>query len=154
MKTRYLFLLLAVFAGALLLIRFVLWPGRPGHKSAVEKKPTISQPTTLPDSVPAHYKGVPGLDSLGATMAPDQFSRATRDAYKVAKEIPQTIAQMPCYCHCDRGFGHKSLHSCFEDDHAAQCAVCVDEALMAYRLQKQGLSAAQIREKIIAEFGD
>jgi hypothetical protein len=69
------------------------------------------------------------------------------------KQIPVTIAQMPCYCHCDRGFGHKSLHSCFEDDHATHCATCVDEALVAYRLQKeQKLSPAQIRERIIAEF--
>jgi hypothetical protein len=49
--------------------------------------------------------------------------------------------------------GHKSLHSCFEDDHAAHCAVCVNEALMAYRLEKQqGLSAAQIRERIVGEY--
>lgn len=152
MKIRTLFLILALFAGVLLLIRFVLWPGEGKHKSAVENKPTISQLTTLPASVPAHYKAAPGLDSLGATMAPEQFSGVTRDAYKVAKEIPQTLAQLPCYCHCDRGFGHKSLHSCFEDDHAAHCAVCTEEALIAYRLQTQGMNAAQIRERIIAEY--
>ena len=67
--------------------------------------------------------------------------------------IPQTIAQLPCYCHCDRGFGHKSLHSCYVDGHASSCAVCVEEVLTAYRLQKQeGLSPAQIRERIIAEY--
>lgn len=152
MKIRSLFLMLAVFAGALLLVRFVLWPGEGKHKSAVENKPTISQPTTLPASVPAHYKAAPGPGSLGETMAPEEFSGVTRDAYKVAKEIPQTLAQLPCYCHCDRGFGHKSLHSCFEDDHAAHCAVCTEEALMAYRLQTQGMNAAQIRERIIAEY--
>ena len=54
-----------------------------------------------------------------------------------SREAPQLIAQLPCYCYCDRGFGHKSLHSCFVDDHAAQCAVCVDEALLAYNLQKR-----------------
>ena len=46
-------------------------------------------------------------------------------------------------------------HSCFEDDHAAHCATCTDEALMAYRLQKeQHLSAKQIREQIIAKYSD
>ena len=60
---------------------------------------------------------------------------------------------MPCYCHCDRGFGHKSLHSCYVDGHASGCAVCVEEVLTAYRLQKQeGLSPEQIRERIIAEY--
>jgi len=45
------------------------------------------------------------------------------------------------------------LHSCFEDDHAAHCATGTDEALVAYRLQKeQHLSAKQIHERVIAEF--
>jgi hypothetical protein len=39
------------------------------------------------------------------------------------------------------------------DDHAAHCAVCVDEALLAYRLHKeQQLSPEQIRDLIIAEY--
>lgn len=103
--------------------------------------------------VPAHYENPPG--SLPPTLAPEGFPGKTREAYQAAKDIPQTLAQLPCYCHCDRGMGHKSLHSCFEDDHAAHCAVCVNEALMAYRLQKeQSLSAKQIRERIIAEYSE
>jgi hypothetical protein len=78
------------------------------------------------------------------------FSGRTRQAYQAAKDIPQPLTQLPCYCHCDRSMGHKSLHSCFEDQHAAHCATCTDEALMAYRLQKeQHLSAKQIRERIL-----
>ena len=83
-----------------------------------------------------------------------RFTGKTRLAYEAVKEIPQTIAQMPCYCHCDEGFGHKSLQSCFADEHASHCAVCVEEALFAYRLQKEErLAPAQIRARIIAEFG-
>jgi len=90
---------------------------------------------------------------LPPTLAPEAFTGKTRLAYQAVREIPQTIAQLPCYCHCDRGFGHKSLHSCYVDDHAAGCAVCVEEVLTAYRLQKQeGLSPEQIRERIIAEY--
>jgi hypothetical protein len=66
--------------------------------------------------------------------------------------IPQTLAQLPCYCHCDESIGHKSLYSCFVDEHASQCAVCVREALTAYQLQSQGLAPAKIRERIIAEY--
>jgi hypothetical protein len=70
-----------------------------------------------------------------------------------SREAPELIAQMPCYCYCDRGFGHKSLHSCYVDDHAAHCAVCVDEALEAYWLEKEhGLTPNQIRERIIAKY--
>ena len=103
--------------------------------------------------VPAHYEAPPASRDLRPVLLPSQFAGKTREAYEAVKQIPVTVAQMPCYCHCDKGFGHKSLHSCFEDDHATHCATCVDEALMVYRLQKEdGLSVAQIRERIIAEY--
>jgi len=155
MKTKFLFLTFIICAAAvagLILLRRSNTPRRTDRHTAPGKQ-TVSQPATATVRVPAHYKEVPSLSSLGSTLAPEQFTGLTRDAYRAVKAIPQTIAQMPCYCHCDRGFGHKSLHSCFEDDHAAHCAVCVDEALVAYRLQQQGLSAPQIREQIIAQFG-
>ena len=103
-------------------------------------------------SIPAHYEKEPPRIALGATLDPEKFNGKTRDAYRIVREAPQLIAQMPCYCYCDRGFGHKSLHSCYVDDHAAHCAVCVDEVLLAYNLQKQGLSPQQIREQIIAQY--
>lgn len=102
--------------------------------------------------VPA-YQAAAEVRSLRATLQPSEFVGKTREAYKVAKQIPETLAQLPCYCHCDQGFGHKSLHSCFEDDHAAHCAVCVEEALMAYELQKnQRLPIEQIRKIVIEKY--
>lgn len=107
---------------------------------------------TLAARVPA-FQATTELRTLGPTLEPSQFIGKTRDAYKVAKQIPETLAQLPCYCHCDQGFGHKSLHSCFEDDHASQCAVCTEEALMAYELQKnQRLTPEQIRKIIIEKY--
>lgn len=113
--------------------------------------PAKQSPRTT-DSVPAHYEAEPGINSLEPTLPPESFTGLTRDAYRVAGAIPQTLAQLPCYCHCDEGFGHKSLQSCFVDDHAAHCAVCTEEALAAYKLQKLGLTPSQIRERIIAEY--
>ena len=107
-----------------------------------------------PGRVPAFQKSVAELNSLPATLAPQQFAGKTRLAYQAVAQIPKTIAQLPCYCHCDEGFGHKSLHSCFVDDHASHCAVCVDEALLAYKLQTEGgLKPEQIRERIVAQYG-
>lgn len=103
--------------------------------------------------VPAFQTDAASLKNLGLTLPPEKFSGRQRAAYKAVKEIPQTIAQLPCYCYCDQGQGHKSLHSCFEDDHAAHCAVCIDEALLAYRLEKnEKLKPEQIRERIIAQY--
>lgn len=91
---------------------------------------------------------------LPATLPPERFIGKTQAAYRAVREIPETIAQLPCYCYCDRGHGHKSLHSCYEDEHAASCAVCVEEVLLAYRLEKeQGMTPAQIRQAIIDKYG-
>jgi len=103
--------------------------------------------------IPAHFEVPPSKSSLGPTLAPDKFTGITRDAYRAVREIPVTIAQLPCYCHCDRGYGHKSLYSCFEDEHASHCAVCVNEALLALKLEKeQKMTPAQIREAIVAQY--
>jgi hypothetical protein len=90
---------------------------------------------------------------LPATLSPDLFKGSVRSAYRAVREIPEIIAQLPCFCHCDRSFGHKSLHTCFVDDHGAECGVCTNSALLAYRLHKeQKMKPEQIREKIIAEY--
>ena len=103
--------------------------------------------------VPAHYNDSASARPFKPTLDPELFSGKIRQAYQVAREIPETLAQLPCYCYCDQGFGHKSLHSCYEDDHSAHCSTCVDEALMAYQLQtEQNLSPAQIRARIIDVF--
>lgn len=110
-------------------------------------------PGTTANAIPAHFEVPPSKTSLAPTLNPESFTGITREAYSAVREIPVTIAQLPCYCHCDRGFGHKSLYSCFEDDHAAHCAVCVQEALLALKLEKeQKMSPAQIRDTIVAQY--
>ena len=110
-------------------------------------------PGATAKTLPAHFEVPPSRSSLGPTLDPGSFSGITRDAYRAAREIPVTLAQLPCYCHCDRGFGHKSLYSCYEDDHASHCDVCVREAVLAYKLEKeQKMTPAQIRDTIIAQY--
>ena len=103
--------------------------------------------------VPAYYTTAPDAALLPATLSPDLFTGNTKLAYKAAKEIPQTLAQLPCYCHCDRGHNHKSLHSCFESEHGENCGICINEALMAHNLHRQGVAVDEIRKKIIAAYG-
>jgi hypothetical protein len=109
--------------------------------------------STSAKTMPAHFEVPPSKSSLAPTLSPESFSGITRDAYRAVREIPVTIAQLPCYCHCDQGFGHKSLYSCFEDDHASHCDVCVREALLALKLEKeQKMTPAQIRDTIVAQY--
>jgi hypothetical protein len=108
--------------------------------------------TRQPARIPA-YQSVAETAKLGPTLAPERFIGKTREAYKVARQIPATLAQLPCYCECDRGYGHKSLHSCFEDEHASHCVVCVDEALLAYQLQtREKMTPEQVRQQIIETY--
>jgi uncharacterized protein with PCYCGC motif len=126
---------------------------RPAANTNAAHSSEHPSPAAQDKSVPAHYQTEPARISLAPTLDPEGFTGKTKEAYRVVRENPQLIAQLPCYCYCDRGFGHKSLQSCYVDDHAAHCAVCVDEVLIAYDLQKQGLSAQQIREKLVAQYG-
>jgi hypothetical protein len=111
----------------------------------------VNSPQTAAKRVPAFYETPPA--TLPPTLAPDKFTGKTLAAYKAVREIPRTIAQLPCYCYCDEAHGHKSLHSCYESEHAGSCAVCVEEVLLAYRLEKEkGLSPPEIRKLIIEKY--
>lgn len=106
--------------------------------------------------VPAFNAGPP---KPGVKLAPilskeqlwgenSQYPFQTR-AYELAAKIPTVIHQQPCYCYCDRGMGHNSLHSCFEGTHGAQCATCLKELYYSYAEHKKGKTAKQIRAGII-----
>lgn len=155
MNKKWIVLILVVVVAGLIAVKY-LRPSQTGEPRASLPGSSGSQPevsqtaNNAPAQVPAHYENPPS--NLPPTLAPDKYTGKTREAYQAAKGIPQTLAQLPCYCHCDRGMGHKSLHSCFEDDHAAHCDVCVNEALLADQLQKRGMTPAQIREQIITKY--
>jgi Protein of unknown function with PCYCGC motif len=52
-------------------------------------------------------------------LSPTLFVGQTASAYRIAQQIPDVLDQLYCYCECDRHLGHKSLLSCFTDDHGA-----------------------------------
>jgi hypothetical protein len=87
-----------------------------------------------------------GKEQLWGTNAQYPFQS---HAYQLAAKIPAVIHQQPCYCYCDR-MGHKSLHSCFEDVHGAQCATCLKELYYSYSETKKGKTPKQIRQGIIS----
>lgn len=70
-------------------------------------------------------------------------------AYAIAHQIPLVLGQQPCYCHCDKEFGHSSLLDCFASAHTAGCGVCMAETFLAYEMTKQGKTPSEIRAAII-----
>jgi hypothetical protein len=82
------------------------------------------------------------------TVDPAKFTGKTGLAYAVAKEIPEVLAQLPCYCGCMSGHGHKSNLDCFRDEHGVECSMCQDIALDARNMWEDGVEIVRIREKI------
>ena len=71
-----------------------------------------SETAAATDSHEGHSHGAPGpvprfaaaaaeLKNLPPALPASQFTGLTTMAYAAVKEIPQTIAQLPCYCNCD-----------------------------------------------------
>ncbi len=137
--------------------------------ACTKRQTTADQTTTQPTNVSANHnhtnhskpkQPMPAYQSelsakdLPPTLAPEMFKGTIRAAYAAVKEIPETIAQLPCYCRCDKEFGHKSLHSCFVDDHATQCGICTNSTLKAHKLKKEKkMTTAQIRQELATEYG-
>ena len=121
------------------------------HNAAQQQQPQAS-PAAVRSLVPAHFTEPQPLDRLKPTLSPDQFTGKVRKAYQVAKVIPQTLTQLPCFCYCDNTFGHKSLHSCYEDEHAVGCEICKDSALIAGDLKRQGIGDAEIRSRLVTMY--
>jgi len=86
------------------------------------------------------------------TLSPALFTGKTASSYEIARAIPEILDSLYCYCDCKKHFGHKSLLTCYVDDHAAYCDVCMDEAIRAYELFKQGKDILTIRKTIDREF--
>ena len=100
------------------------------------------------EPVPAFHSEVP-KGAMPATLDPSQFSDVlVQNAYTLASRTKRVLYQQPCYCHCDRSQGHGSLLDCYTGKHAAECGVCIREALYSYEQSHKGKTAAQIREGI------
>jgi hypothetical protein len=53
------------------------------------------------------------------TLDPARFVGKAAATYQIAREIPDVLDHLYCYCECDKSVGHKSLLSCYTDNHAA-----------------------------------
>jgi len=84
---------------------FYLYPERVSQKP-VEK--TVSQ----------KKKNI-NLRETRATLPPAIFNGRVRKAYQIARDIPEVLDRLFCYCMCKENSGHKNLLTCYVDNHAA-----------------------------------
>ncbi len=72
-------------------------------------------------------------------------------SYDVAREVPELLEKLPCYCGCFQQ-GHSSNYDCFVDSHGAACEMCRSIALTAHKLRKAGQKDEQIVTEINERF--
>jgi hypothetical protein len=86
------------------------------------------------------------------TLDPNQFLGPARQAYEIAQKNPGLLAQLHCYCGCDRIYGHQNLLDCYRGDHGSKCEICIGEAMMAEQLSEQGSPVEQIRDALRRQY--
>ncbi|HYL58482.1 MAG TPA: CYCXC family (seleno)protein [Candidatus Acidoferrales bacterium] len=91
-------------------------------------------------------------EQLRITLDPKGFQGNVREAYEVAERDPALLAQLHCYCGCDKADGHKNLLDCFRDSHGSTCAICVGEARDASAMAARGVTIEQIRDALRARY--
>lgn len=122
----------------------VTFLGEP-HSSHWEEAQATSDHEAPPPPSSADYQG-------RLTLDPNMFQGPVKQAYQIAEKRPTLLAQMHCYCGCDRTNNHKNLLDCFRDTHGSSCAICVGEAIEADQLAAQGMPIDQIRDALRSRF--
>lgn len=98
---------------------------------------------------PTKGETLPPILTKDELLGPNARYDYQTHAYELAARIPKVLYQEPCYCYCDRGMGHNSLHSCFSGTHGAECDTCLKELYYTYTMHKKGKTAREIRAGII-----
>jgi len=70
------------------------------------------------------------------------------EVYQMVAQIPEVIDGIYCHCDCSKHSDHRSLLTCFQDDHGAACDVCLTEAALAFRMVGEGRSLKEIRKAV------
>ncbi len=92
-----------------------------------------------------------------------------RAAYEFAARHPEVMRYVPCFCGCNKHYGHGSSEDCFVasrakdgrtvswNQHGQVCAMCLAIGLEARRAHMAGQTVSQIRlaiDKRYSEFAD
>jgi hypothetical protein len=86
------------------------------------------------------------------TLSPAKFTGNVARAYNIAKQNPILLDSMYCYCNCKETIGHKSLLSCYADNHAVSCDICQDQAFFAFSQYQTGMEIIKIRKAMDKKF--
>ena len=102
---KFTFIALALGIGLVLAGGFFLYQNKEPQKPAPESTELKKESVRLRETRPI--------------LSPDRFVGKAARAYQIAREIPEVLDKLYCYCRCRENFGHKNLLSCYVDNHAS-----------------------------------
>jgi hypothetical protein len=116
--------------------------------------PSAKKPKTTPAADNGCAVCVEKRPVLDSKLFAKDYAPEASLGYRIAYEIPATLDLLHCFCECKESpvFRHKTLLTCFTDNHAAGCGICLREALMAADLKKQGVPDVEIEPLVEASF--
>ena len=139
-------------AGVVVILGALVWASRSADVKPAEPASAESRPESPIPAVALTPN--PFVLASAGTLSPDLFADPTaREAYQAARDVPEVLEQLPCYCGCMQHFGHKNNLFCFKDEHGSECSVCEGIAIDARKMHKEGLSIDQIKENIRQKYG-
>lgn len=99
---------------------------------------------------------------------PDYVQNAAPEvqaAYQFASDHPEILKQIPCYCGCAKGLGHKHNLACYItafkpdgsvaqfSDHAVYCTICLDITQVVMKMVGEGKAVPEIHQTIDTRYG-
>ena len=87
------------------------------------------------------------------TLSPERFTGKAAFSYRLAREIPEVLAHLPCYCGCQASLGHENLLDCYVGDHAVSCLLCQESTQVASEMVKAGYDVETIAARITTAYG-
>ena len=68
------------------------------------------------------------------------------ETYEIAAKNREALDKQFCYCYCslNEKFKHKSLLTCFTDDHGANCGICMRQARETAAMTAAGKTPREI----------
>ncbi len=84
------------------------------------KPPETPVTESAASGIPPFHRSAEAARPFPVLQDPERYRiPVVSQAYRIAREIPEVLAQQPCYCNCGDSFGHGSLLDCFASDHGA-----------------------------------
>ena len=112
---------------------------------------SVRLPRRLLDTKP-HPDPRPGITAEHVLPASHFKKASVGKSYDMAREIPEVLDGLHCYCECTESMGHRSLLSCFESEQPSGCWSCNEEMKLAHKLNGAGKTLDEIRKAVDERF--